>query len=111
MPDKPIIIAGDDDQHLADAGKQNVGRQKALEAAAAVNGNVVFPRFAEGEREGNPKGFTDFNDMAIKSQFGKEGVKELLGAEIEFQLARQKESRQQSKEQEKNRADKELSRA
>ncbi len=48
--------------------------------------------------------------MAIKSQFGKEGVKELLGAEIEFQLERQKENRQQSTEQEKNREDKELTR-
>jgi phage/plasmid primase-like uncharacterized protein len=111
MPDKSIIIAGDDDKHLEAAGKPNVGREKALEAAAAVGGKAVFPRFAEGEREGNPKGFTDFNDMAVKSQFGKEGVKELLGAEIEYQLERKKESRQRSAEQEKSRAGNELSRA
>ncbi len=50
--------------------------------------------------------------MAVKSQFGKEGVKELIGAEIEYQLARQKESqqKQRSEEQEKNRAGTELSR-
>ncbi len=90
----------------------NVGREKTLEAAEAVGGKAVFPCFAEGEREGNPKGFTDFNDMAIKSQFGKEGVKELLGAEVEFQLAQRKESQQQrSAEQEKNRIGNEFERA
>ncbi len=48
--------------------------------------------------------------MAVKSEFGKEGVKELLGAEIEYQLERQKESRQQSAELEKSREEKELAR-
>ncbi len=72
----------------------------------------MFPRFSEGEREGNPKGFTDFNDMAVKSAFGKEGVKELIGAEVEFQLAQCKESQQQrSAEQEKNRIGNEFERA
>lgn len=86
MPDKPIIIAGDDDLHLEKVGKPNVGREKAMEAAAAVGGKAVFPRFAEGEREANPKAFTDFNDMAVKSRLGKEAVKDLIGAKSPISL-------------------------
>jgi hypothetical protein len=48
--------------------------------------------------------------MAVKSQFGKEGVKELLGSEIEYQLERRKEGQQKSKEQEKSREGAELAR-
>jgi antirestriction protein ArdC/phage/plasmid primase-like uncharacterized protein/predicted RNA methylase len=75
FPDKPVIIAGDDDRHLEATQGINPGRAKAEEAAKAVGGKAIFPIFAPGEQAANPKSFTDFNDLASKSQFGGEGVK------------------------------------
>ena len=54
--DKPIIIAGDDDHRL----ENNPGREKAIEAAAAVKGLAVFPKLSTEQRE---QGMTDFNDL------------------------------------------------
>ncbi len=57
-PDKPIIIAGDDDisqsckMKVKDKASVNVGREKALETAKAVGGVAVFPVFAKGEVPG-----------------------------------------------------------
>lgn len=63
-PNKKYIICGDDDAHNED----NVGRKKALEAANAVGGKAVFPKFAS--MEGNP---TDFDDLLARE--GSEAVK------------------------------------
>jgi putative DNA primase/helicase len=49
FPDKPIIIAGDDDRHLEITLGHNPGRTKAEEAAHAVGGKVLMPIFAPGE--------------------------------------------------------------
>jgi putative DNA primase/helicase len=49
FPDKPIIIAGDDDKHLEATQGVNPGRSKAEEAAKAVGGAKLFPIFAPGE--------------------------------------------------------------
>ncbi|MDR1519979.1 MAG: DUF5710 domain-containing protein, partial [Planctomycetota bacterium] len=103
MPDKPIIIAGDDDKHLEAAGKPNVGREKALEAAAAVGGKAVFPIFASGEREGDPRGFTDFNDLAVKSVLGKEAVKSQIGVVIEMRVEKAAAEKEMAKTHEKGR--------
>jgi putative DNA primase/helicase len=54
--DKPIIIAGDDDHRL----ENNPGREKALLAAAAINGVAIFPELSAEQRE---QGMTDFNDL------------------------------------------------
>jgi putative DNA primase/helicase len=54
--DKPIIIAGDDDHRL----ENNPGREKAIEAAAAVKGVAVFPKLSAEQQE---HGLTDFNDL------------------------------------------------
>lgn len=75
FPDKPILIAGDDDLHQQLTNGKNPGKSKAEEAAVAVNGKAIFPIFAPGEQTDNPKGFSDFNDLATKSVLGKEGVK------------------------------------
>jgi putative DNA primase/helicase len=64
-PHKPIIIAGDDDHHLESTLGKNPGKEKALEAAALVNGSAVFPVFAPSERDS--KKLNDFNDLANKS--------------------------------------------
>lgn len=49
FPDKPFIIAGDDDRHQVISHGTNAGRTKAVEAAKAVGGKAIFPTFAPGE--------------------------------------------------------------
>jgi phage/plasmid primase-like uncharacterized protein/antirestriction protein ArdC len=71
-PDKRIMIAGDDDHKL----ENNPGRVKALEAALAVNGMVIFPNFTAEQRE---KGMTDFNDLAFENgQLAKHQLEEAM---------------------------------
>ncbi len=48
-PEKPVLIAGDDDKHLELTQGVNPGRTKAEAAAKAVGGKAVFPVFASGE--------------------------------------------------------------
>lgn len=48
-PDKPVIIAGDDDRHLVMTHSNNPGREKAEAAAQAVGGKAIFPIFAPAE--------------------------------------------------------------
>ena len=79
-PNKPIIIAGDDDQHLVALNGKNTGREKAQEAARLVNGIAVFPVFATNEQASQK--LSDFNDLANKSVLGVEAVKRQLGAAI-----------------------------
>jgi putative DNA primase/helicase len=100
-PEKPIVIAGDDDKHLDLTHGINPGRSKAEEAARAVGGKVLLPIFAPNEnsypagletvtpqkfRQGQlchtqhdalakMKQYTDFNDLATKSVLGSEAVK------------------------------------
>lgn len=83
-PDKPIIIAGDDDlkQERERKDGKNPGRIKAEEAALAVGGKAIFPVFAPGEQDSDMSRFTDFNDLATNSSLGKEAVKRQAGAAI-----------------------------
>ena len=80
-PHKPIIIAGDDDHHLESTLGKNPGKEKALEAAALVNGVAVFPVFAPNEQVS--KRLNDFNDLANKSALGIEAVKCQIGSIVE----------------------------
>lgn len=75
FPDKPIIIAGEDDLKVQADHGVNPGRKKATEAAQAVGGTAIFPIFAPGEQSATSKDFTDFNDLANSSVFGMDGVK------------------------------------
>jgi putative DNA primase/helicase len=68
-PDIKIIIAADNDVGT----EGNPGLTKAKEAAAAVNGLVVYPTFKEVS--GNGKPFSDFNDLFLLD--GAEAVKML----------------------------------
>ncbi|EBM5962854.1 TPA: zincin-like metallopeptidase domain-containing protein [Salmonella enterica subsp. enterica serovar 16:l,v:-] len=157
-PDKPIIIAGDDDvsqsckMKVKDKETVNVGREKAMETAKAVGGVAVFPVFAKGEvptktelsqikpaaylahqtalrkLEAHASGdkplpdaevkvlqaaqlsdkqleilrradrFTDFNDMAVNSALGREGVAMQLKAVIAEQVNKQQRSQVQAQE-------------
>lgn len=62
FPEKPFIIAGDNDFHLLDNPKinKNVGVEYAQQAAKEVNGIAIFP-----EKE------NDFNDVVSKSSNDK----------------------------------------
>lgn len=80
-PNKPIVIAGDDDQHLVALNGKNTGRGKALEAAQQVNGIAVFPVFALNEQSSQK--LSDFNDLANKSALGMHAVKLQVEAGIE----------------------------
>lgn len=82
FPDKPIIVAGEDDRRaeLKPPHFKNVGKEKSKEAADKVNGLAILPVFAKGEAE---NGLTDFNDLAAKSKLGKDAVKRQLTQAIE----------------------------
>lgn len=62
FPDKPIIIAADNDERLLGADEQHRerGLTKAKEAAKVIKGSVAVPTFSDDDMEG-----TDFNDMAL----------------------------------------------
>jgi phage/plasmid primase-like uncharacterized protein len=83
------VIAGDDDKHLEATQGVNPGRSKAEEAARAVGGKLLLPIFAPGEQAANPKGFTDFNDLATKSVLGQEGIVRQVRSVVEDVLERQ----------------------
>jgi N12 class adenine-specific DNA methylase/antirestriction protein ArdC/phage/plasmid primase-like uncharacterized protein len=100
FPDKPFVIAGDNDCHLELTEGKNPGKEKALASAKAVDGTAIFPIFAPGEQTypsdiemvtpikaragelavlqkeaiARMKSFTDFNDLATRSLLGLEGV-------------------------------------
>lgn len=82
FPDKPIVIAGDDDQAIIG----NPGKKKAKEAAFAVGGTALFPIFAPGEQSANPKDFTDFNDLANKSVLGIDGLKRQIKCAVSLAI-------------------------
>lgn len=48
-PDKPVVVACDDDRHLELTHGVNVGRTKGEEAARLVGGVALLPIFAPGE--------------------------------------------------------------
>ena len=83
-----IVIAADDGRAMGHA----VGLAKAAEAAKAVGGKFVAPRFTEAEKA---KGMTDYNDLARSR--GKETVREelapLLGKDLEKQAPGQEQER------------------
>jgi putative DNA primase/helicase len=56
--DRPIYIAGDNDHRREAEGKPNVGREKAEEAAVAVDGFALLPAFAKQDAG------SDWNDLA-----------------------------------------------
>lgn len=93
-PEKPVVIAGDDDRHLVEKIGKNPGREKAEKAAQEVGGEVVFPLFAPGEREAAPSGFTDFNDLAQKSCLGQEGVIRQIQPIVERATAKKEQERE-----------------
>ncbi|MFO3233491.1 zincin-like metallopeptidase domain-containing protein [Legionella pneumophila serogroup 5] len=79
----PIIVAADDDKYLELTQGINPGKEKAGEAADAVNGFIIIPTFAPGEQTLNPGQFSDFNDLANRSTLGLEGVKRQINPKVD----------------------------
>lgn len=94
FPDKPIVIAGDDDREVEATQGVNPGKVKAEEAARAVRGLMLLPVFAHAQQEADRKGFTDFNDLARKSVQGEEAVVRQVGAVMDQAVRDQQESSQ-----------------
>lgn len=63
FPSAELVICADNDVKLVDNPKIgiNVGLDKGLEAAMAVDGWMIFPAFTDEEQD---RGLTDFNDFA-----------------------------------------------
>ena len=97
-PQKPIIVAGDDDRHLEEKQGVNPGRDKAIEAAKSVNGSAIFPIFAPSDQKTK---LTDFNDLVTKSQF-KEAAVVQIQSSIKANVERQVEQRQKLQNQNQN---------
>ena len=91
FPDKPVIVAGDDDRALETKQGINVGREKAEQAAKAVGGKAIFPVFANTENQ-----LTDFNDLATKSVFGKAGLDRQVKTVIAIAIEKQSNQLEQS---------------
>lgn len=91
-PDKLIFIMGEDDQRVLEKFGYNPGKEKATQAATAVNGVPVFPTFAPGEQAADPARFTDFNDLQQNSRLGREGVVRQIRAAIENPRQQEREA-------------------
>ena len=98
-PDKPIVIAGDDDLAQQNKSGKNPGRERAEEAARAVDGKAVFPTFASGEQQADPKHRSDFNDLAQNSSLGNQGVARQINAAVRQVVERQEQQAQQQQAQ------------
>lgn len=95
-PEKPIVIAGDDDRHLmASSIGKNPGREKAELAAQSVGGVAVFPIFATDEKG---REFKDFNDLT-KSKLGNDAVARQVRPAIEKAIRQHKASLAQDQQQ------------
>ena len=118
-PDKPIIIAGDDDVATKLTQGVNPGREKALEAAKAVGGEAIFPNFVRQHEvlKGVPaitpelakaealsaeqqaallvvKQFSDFNDLAERGENGRALVQMQISRAVSKAVETAKQSRQ-----------------
>ncbi|OXJ06721.1 DUF5710 domain-containing protein [Burkholderia sp. HI2500] len=67
-PERPILIAGDNDHVKEASGKPNVGKDASFATAEAVGGHVLLPAFEPDD------GGTDWNDLAASR--GSEAVRE-----------------------------------
>ena len=72
FPDKPIVIAGDNDYRQEMAHGHNPGVEKARAAAAAVGGAAIFPP-EPSSREAGPY-ISDFNDAWAHKLITHEGM-------------------------------------
>ena len=105
-PDKQQVIFATNDHAYEKESGRNPGQYYAKQAAEQSGALIVSPRFAADE---TTKDFTNFNDLATKSDYGREAVKEQTEGTIEKakEMAAEKTKAQT---QEKTRGNKELAR-
>ncbi len=72
-PDRAIYIAGDNDHRREAEGKPNVGREKAEQAAASVDGFTLVPTFAAHDAG------SDWNDLS-RSEGHETARRQLMAA-------------------------------
>lgn len=94
-PNKPILIAGDDDKHLEVTQGINPGKEKAEAAAKAVNGHFILPVFGPNEQANNPRQFSDFNDLANNSELASGSLNRQIGFKINNIIQISKHTRSQ----------------
>jgi phage/plasmid primase-like uncharacterized protein len=125
FPNKPFIIAGDNDVHLELTEGKNPGKEKALTAAKAIDGMAIFPIFAPGEQAytsditmvtpikarageltvlqketiARMKSFTDFNDLATRSLLGREGIDRQVRAIVNSVVERHEQKLEEQQQQ------------
>jgi putative DNA primase/helicase len=73
-PDRAIYITGDNDHQREAAGKPNVGRERAEQAAAAIGGFTLLPTFARHDSG------SDWNDLARSE--GRDTARQQLMAAV-----------------------------
>lgn len=85
-PDKPLIIAGDDDYRLQmKAPFVNRGAVAAKEAAEAAGGTAIIPILAQADRE---RGLSDFNDLETRAEQTNRGARRQIEPHVAYQIAR-----------------------
>ncbi len=97
FPGKPLLFVADDDVLSAEKSPLgiNAGRMKAEAAAKELGGMAVFPVFAPGEAR---KGLSDFNDLATRSELGREAADRQLKAAMSQSINNARDlARQQAK--------------
>jgi len=99
-PEKPVIIAGDNDQFLEAPISHSVGKGHAQEAAGLTGGRLVLPIFAPGEVASSNSACASFNDLAHRSKLGAEGVDRQIRTAVAGEIVKaQAESELQSQQQ------------
>lgn len=78
FPTQKMLIAGDDDRHLEQQGKENIGKVRAMEAAELTNATAIFPEFRNAEQKLHAKKISDFNDLVQNSTLGYQAVQKLF---------------------------------
>ncbi|RYZ91126.1 MAG: DUF1738 domain-containing protein [Proteobacteria bacterium] len=85
-PHADIVICGDDDKATELKIGKNLGKDKALAAAEAVNGRAIFPKFAPGQNSGS-----DFNDLFKASDLKTVNFQIRFGTAVKNEIAPPKE--------------------
>ena len=90
-PNKPIVIAGDDDKHLEATQGYNLDEQRRLKHPSPLEVRFYFRSLPLVSNYQSLSSFPDFNDLATKSTLGAEGIKRqvctFVDAVIEKHLA------------------------
>jgi phage/plasmid primase-like uncharacterized protein len=98
FPDKPMVIAADDDRALQVKSGKNPGQTYARTAADASGAFIATPVFAPGEET-----LTDFNDLATKSHLGPNALERQVTAVIAAATAARARERANAQKQNRSR--------